>query len=130
VEGISRELHPLIQEEIYSIGREAITNSFRHANSLHIEVDIAYEPGQLRLRVRDDGRGIDPEVLTAGGRHGHWGLQGIRERASHIGARVQIWSRAGSGTEVDLRIPAARAYKQGSAGFRWFWLRRVIGRNG
>jgi signal transduction histidine kinase/ligand-binding sensor domain-containing protein len=130
VEGISRELHPLIREEIYSIGREAITNSFRHANSLHIEVDIAYEPGQLRLRVRDDGRGIDPEVLTAGGRHGHWGLQGIRERASHIGARVQIWSRAGSGTEVDLRIPAARAYKQGSAGFRWFWLRRVIGRNG
>jgi signal transduction histidine kinase/ligand-binding sensor domain-containing protein len=130
VEGTARELQPLIREEVYAIGREAVVNAFRHSNSVRIEVEISYESAQLRLRVRDDGRGIDPAVLNAGGRQDHWGLQGMRERASHIGARIEIWSRAGSGTEVDLRIAAARAYKHRPVGFRWFWLRRVFGRNG
>jgi nitrate/nitrite-specific signal transduction histidine kinase len=74
------------------------------------------------LRVRDDGNGIDPKVLEAGGRAGHWGLPGVRERAEKLGARLDFWSEAGAGTEVQLTVPAAVAYEKSrnGAGFRLF----------
>jgi nitrate/nitrite-specific signal transduction histidine kinase len=62
------------------------------------------------LLIRDDGRGIDPKVLQQGGRAGHWGLPGIRERANQIGARLTVWSEFGAGTEVELTVPASIAY--------------------
>jgi signal transduction histidine kinase len=65
----------------------------------------------LRLRIRDDGRGIDPKVLKEGGRAGHWGLRGLRERAERIGAKLDFWSEAGAGTEVQLAVPAAIAFE-------------------
>ena len=85
VEGGARELHPMIQEECYSIGREAIINALQHSKGRNIEVEIIYDSREFRLRFRDDGRGIDPEVLEKGGRDGHWGLQGMRERADRMG---------------------------------------------
>jgi signal transduction histidine kinase/streptogramin lyase len=129
VEGNARPLHPWVREEVYSIGREAIVNAFQHAGGTHIEVEIGYGARELRLRIRDDGRGMDPEILNAGGKHGHWGLKGMRERAEGIGAELQIWSGAGTGTEVDLRVPALRAYPNQVAAARWLWLRGVWGRN-
>ena len=82
-----------------------------HSGGLHVEVEILYETRQFRLRVRDDGRGIHPEILAKGGRSDHWGLQGMRERAKKIGAQLELWSRPGAGTEVELRVPAATAYR-------------------
>jgi signal transduction histidine kinase len=110
VEGGVRELHPVIREESYSIGREAIINALLHSEARSVEVEIIYEPREFRLRIRDDGRGIDPTILEKGGRTDHWGLQGMRERADRIGAQLDLWSRSGSGTEVELRIPANTAY--------------------
>jgi signal transduction histidine kinase len=113
VEGHARELHPLVLEECYCIGREAIINALTHSEGQHVEVEITYDSRQFRLRVRDDGRGIEPKILEAGGRSGHWGLQGMYERAQKIGGQLKFWSRPETGTEVELTVPGATAY-QGS----------------
>src|SRR6185369_3164813 len=104
VDGQRRALHPLLRDDIYRIGREALINSFRHARAKNIEVQVSYSPKQLKIVVRDDGRGIEPDVLAAG-RDGHWGLPGMRERAEQIGARLHLYSNAAAGTEVELRVP-------------------------
>jgi ligand-binding sensor domain-containing protein/signal transduction histidine kinase len=105
----SRPLRPIIRDEIYRIGREAITNAFRHARADSVEVEIEYASSHLRLLVRDDGCGIDPEVL-AQGREGHWGLIGMRERSEKIGGRLRLRSRVTAGTEVELTIPGIIAF--------------------
>ena len=110
VEGISRDLPPLIREEVYRIACEALRNAFRHAEAKQIEVEIRYTPRQFHLRVLDDGKGIDPAVLSAGGRPGHHGLPGIRERAELSGGKLSVSSELDCGTEIDLTIPAAIAY--------------------
>ncbi|HKR12336.1 MAG TPA: two-component regulator propeller domain-containing protein [Pyrinomonadaceae bacterium] len=110
VEGHVRDLHPLVLEECYCIGREAIINALSHSHGQHVEAEIAYDSRQFRLRVRDDGRGIDPKFLEAGGRSGHWGLQGMRERTQKIGGQLKFWSRPETGTEVELTVPGATAY--------------------
>jgi signal transduction histidine kinase len=109
VEGTPRQLHPIIRDEAYRIGREALANAFRHARANKIEIELEYSTKQLRILVRDDGAGIDPEVLESG-RDGHWGLAGMRERAESIGARLKVWSRANAGTEVELLIPGDVAF--------------------
>lgn len=113
VEGTVRELHPTVLEESYSIGREALINALRHSEGANIEVNILYHATHFQLRVRDDGRGIDPDVLEKKGRDGHWGLQGMRERAGRIGGQMKLRCRRrrGSGTEVELTIPAKIAYR-------------------
>jgi signal transduction histidine kinase len=111
VEGTVLELHPIIREETYSIGREALINALTHSDAHNIEAEITYESREFRLRIRDDGRGIDPAVLEKGGRDDHWGLQGMRERAKRIGGKLDLWSRPGSGTEVELTVPASTAYR-------------------
>jgi ligand-binding sensor domain-containing protein len=128
VEGNKRDLHPLVLEEAYLVGREAILNAFRHSGGLHVEVEIAYDENLFRLRVRDDGRGIAPPMLESGGREGHWGLRGMRERALRIGGHLDIWSRPEAGTEVELKVPAATAYRgtrSRSAISKWSWLGRT-----
>jgi signal transduction histidine kinase/ligand-binding sensor domain-containing protein len=119
VEGKPQRLSPKLQNEIYRIGREVIRNAFHHAAASRIEVEIRYDVHQLRLRIRDDGKGIDPKVLEAGGSPGHWGLPGIRERAKRIGSQFEFWSEAGAGTEVELRVPAALAYEKPRDGYRF-----------
>ena len=110
VEGIPRELHPILRDEVFRIAGEAMRNAFRHADAKQIEVEVRYDERQLRLRIRDDGKGIDPKLLTADGRKGHYGLPGMRERAKLIGGKLTVWSELDSGTEVELSIPASRAY--------------------
>ncbi len=111
VEGTQRDLSPMLQDEIYRISREVIRNAFAHAAASHIEVEIRYDRDKLRLRVRDDGKGIDPKVLHAGGQPGHFGIPGMRERAQRIGAHLDFWSESGAGAEVELTVPASLAYQ-------------------
>ena len=110
VEGTSRDLNPILRDDVYRIAGEALRNAFNHAQAQHIEVDIQYDKRQLQLRVRDDGRGISAQVLSNKGRSGHWGLQGMRERAKLVGGHLEIWSELDSGTEIELSIPASIAY--------------------
>ena len=110
VEGAPRNLHPILRDEVYRIAGEAMRNAFRHAAAQRIEVEIRYDEQQLRLRVRDNGKGIAPKLIGDDGREGHFGLRGMRERAKLIGGKLTVWSELDSGTEVELSIPAARAY--------------------
>jgi signal transduction histidine kinase len=121
VEGHPQSLHPVIREEVYSIGREALVNSFRHSGASRIEVELQYSASQLRILVRDDGCGVDAQLLESG-RHGHWGLSGMRERAERIGAKLKISSRAGDGTEVEIRVPGDVAFEShsSSSASKWF----------
>jgi signal transduction histidine kinase/ligand-binding sensor domain-containing protein len=119
VEGKPRNLSPTLQDEVYRIGREVIVNAFRHAVATRIEVEILYDEHQLRLRIRDDGKGIEPAKLETVRRPEHWGLSGIRERAQRIGSRIEFWSEAGAGTEVELRVPAALVYEKRRNGHRF-----------
>jgi len=112
VEGEPRILHPVVRDEVYRIAAEGLRNAFRHAQSSRIEVEIRYDAIRLRLRIRDDGKGIDPRLLDNEGRTGHWGLQGMRERAHLIGGNFEIWSDVGLGTEVELTLPASVAYEE------------------
>ena len=124
VEGERKTLSPTLQAEVHRIACEILTNAFRHACARRIEAEVRYGDEQLRVRIRDDGKGIGPEVLKKGSRQGHWGLPGVRERAHQIGAQLEFWSEAGAGTEVQLSIPAAKAYKNWQARPRLKFLRR------
>jgi signal transduction histidine kinase len=113
--GSARKLRPLIRDEVYQIGRELLVNAFRHSRASCIEVELDYARKRFRMVVRDDGCGIDPQVLHAG-REGHWGLPGIRERAERVGARLRVWSRPAAGTEVALSIPNSIAFESRMVG--------------
>ncbi|HUI81289.1 MAG TPA: two-component regulator propeller domain-containing protein, partial [Bryobacteraceae bacterium] len=127
VEGAPRDLHLIVRDEIYRITGEAVRNAFHHARARRIEVEIRYGQ-QLRVRVRDDGIGIDPNVASQEGRAGHFGLPGMRERSKRIGGQLEVWSEHGAGTEVELTIPASIAY--GSHASRRFGLfRSKVGTN-
>jgi len=119
VEGVPRDLHPILRDETYRIAAEALRNAFHHAQARQIEVELRYDNQQFRLRVRDDGKGIDPTILSGHGRDGHFGLPGMRERANAIGGNLVVWSELKAGTEVELRIPAAAAYPR-AAKRSWF----------
>jgi signal transduction histidine kinase/ligand-binding sensor domain-containing protein len=119
VEGQTGDLHPIVRDEIYKIAAEALRNAFRHAHAGRVEVEIRYDTGQFRLRVRDDGKGIDPAVLANQGLEGHYGLRGMPERAALIGGKLAVWSEVGAGTEVELRLPASVVYAT-SPGRTWW----------
>jgi len=132
VEGRPRPLHPIIRDEVYSIGREALVNAFRHNGAKSIEVEMEYAARRLRILVRDDGCGIGPQAPRSGG-GGRKGLPGMRERAEGIGARLKVRSRARAGTEVELSVPGQVAYLNQAPmrPQRWFArlsLRRSIAR--
>jgi signal transduction histidine kinase len=128
VEGPHRSLSPILQDEVYRIGREVLRNAFRHSQASHIEAEIRYDKRKLRLRIRDDGKGIDQKIMAEGASAGHWGLPGARERATRIGARLDFWSEAGAGTEVQLTVPASKAYAKPQARrrFRIFRKKEVL----
>src|SRR5215831_2178317 len=127
VQGSSVPLRAAVRDEVYSIGREALVNAFRHSNADNIEVELDYEGNYLRVLVRDDGHGIDAQVLESG-KDGHWGLSGMRERAERIGAKLRVLSRLGAGTEVELRVPSKIAFDSANTEPRstWFRLRRPV----
>jgi signal transduction histidine kinase/ligand-binding sensor domain-containing protein len=109
VEGATRSLAPIVGNEVDRIAIEALRNAFLHARAQRIEVDIWYHTREFRLRVRDNGKGIDPESLQ-NGRDGHYGITGMYERAKMVRGKLVFWSELGSGTEVELTIPASLAY--------------------
>jgi signal transduction histidine kinase len=129
VEGTTRELHPILRDEVYRIAGEALRNAFKHAQAQRIEVEIRYDERQLRVRVRDDGKGIDPKHLNEDGRPGHYGLRGMRERAKLMGGNLTVWSDLDSGTEVELRIPASRAYETFTARRRSWLTEKLSGKD-
>jgi signal transduction histidine kinase/ligand-binding sensor domain-containing protein len=109
VEGPPRDLHPILRDEVYAIAREAVRNAFRHARARNIEAQITYNASSFQLRIRDDGKGIDPGIV-AEGRAGHYGVPGMRERAMRIGGKLNVWTGTGAGTEIELSIPGSIAY--------------------
>jgi signal transduction histidine kinase len=123
VEGTPLPLRSVVRDDVYGIGREALVNAFRHSRSKNIDVHLEYGPSCLRILVRDEGCGIDGQVLESG-RDGHWGLSGMRERADRIGARLRVFSRPGGGTEVELRVPSEIAFESGSSSSASKWLTR------
>jgi signal transduction histidine kinase len=104
VAGHPKELKPAIQEQINLIGREALANALLHSEATCIEAEVEYLPRRLRVVVRDNGRGIDPQAARTQS-DAHWGLVGMRDRAESIGAKLTIWSRPGAGTEVEISVP-------------------------
>ena len=120
VEGTSRNLHPILRDEVYRLAAEGLRNAFRHAAAQNVEVEIRYDEKYFRLRVRDDGKGIGPEVLRGDGREGHYGLHGMKERAKLVGGKLTIWSEVDGGTEIELIISASRAYGKPTRRFWYF----------
>ena len=112
VEGRPRQLKSGVRDEAYQIVREAARNAYQHAAAHHIETEVTFADADLSIRVRDDGVGIDPQILARGRRPGHWGLPGMRERSESLGGRLYVWSERNAGTEVELRIPAEIAYSE------------------
>jgi ligand-binding sensor domain-containing protein/signal transduction histidine kinase len=123
-EGQPRALRPLVRDEAYLIAREAVINAFRHAQASKIEVEVGYASRHLRVLVRDNGCGIDSQLLRVG-REGHWGLAGMRERAEKIGGKLTVLSGVDAGTEMELSVPGALAFQDGSANRLWAWLPRL-----
>jgi ligand-binding sensor domain-containing protein/signal transduction histidine kinase len=109
VVGQPRPLDPVAFEEVLRVGREAISNAITHAGAAQIEAELTYRDRELTLKVSDDGKGMDANTLEAG-RAGHWGLKGMRERAGSLRAVLELWSRPGGGTVVQLVVPASVAY--------------------
>lgn len=125
LQGTAQLLLAPVLHELYEITREALRNARHHSKASEIEVDLYYDVDQLRLRVRDNGIGIDPKFLNGHGETGHYGLPGIRERAELLGGKLSIWTAAASGTEIELNLPAARAYATPPPK-RTPWLLRVL----
>ncbi|CUI05158.1 two-component system sensor protein [Janthinobacterium sp. CG23_2] len=129
VRGAPAPLRPLVRDEVYQVGHEAVVNAFRHARALHVKVDIEYGARQFQMTVGDDGLGIAPAYLTPMGRADHWGLRGMHERVGRIGALLAIHSDPARGSEVRLSIKAQLAYRR--APRRLFaWLRKKNDKRG
>ncbi len=125
VEGERQTLSPALQDEVYRIARELLRNAFQHALARRIEAEIRYDNHLFRVLIRDDGKGMDPKVLKEGGQAGHWGLPGVRERAKQIGARLDFWSEAGAGTEVQLTVPVSAGSERPRDGSRFRLFRKT-----
>jgi signal transduction histidine kinase len=110
VDGEARALEPMVMTELTKIMREALYNAFCHAEASAIEVEINYGKRLFRLRVRDNGKGFEPEHLQQKSGLQHLGLQNMRTRADRLSARFDLWSRPGLGTEVETTLAAERAY--------------------
>jgi signal transduction histidine kinase len=130
VEGIARETHPIVRDEVYRIGCEAIRNAGLHSGGSELEMNLIYSDN-LTLRVRDNGKGIDPEIAVHG-KPGRFGLTGMKERATRIGGKLRVFSRPDSGTEVELIVPGRIIFREASALQRSFSakLREVLRRKG
>ncbi len=110
VVGDAREMHPIVRDEIYRIGYEAIRNASTHSGASRLEVELKYD-NDLVLLVSDHGTGIDPAVADRG-KDGHFGLQGMRERAARIGGKLTLVSSSNSGTEIRLIVPGAIIFRK------------------
>jgi signal transduction histidine kinase len=103
VQGTYRPLERRIEDQLLRIGKEAVSNALRHAGANQIDVTLFYNADAVRLSVIDDGKGFDPETVQVH-REGHFGLQGMKERASEIQAAFEIQSQTGQGTRVCVEL--------------------------
>ena len=113
VVGDAKEMHPVVRDEVYRIGYEAIRNACMHSKGSRLEVGLTYSQ-DLAVRVSDNGVGIDPTVAYRG-KEGHFGLEGMRERAARIGSKLKVVSEENSGTEVTLVIPGGIVFRKAGA---------------
>jgi signal transduction histidine kinase len=127
VVGVPQTIGPIVFDEAHRIAREALINAFQHSRAQKIEVDLTYTDVGVSLHIRDDGAGIDPQILRTG-KAGHWGLSGMRERAQKIGGQLKIWSNPVAGTEVELTIPAKVAYPQEVKQSLWLRIKQAVTR--
>jgi signal transduction histidine kinase len=123
--GTPHAVGPIVFDEVYRIAREAMINAFGHSQASKIEIELTYGEMHLSIRIRDDGIGIDSRILSEG-KPGHWGLFGMRERAQKIGGQLNIWSKPGAGTEIELTVPANVAYRQGNKESLWKRFKRSL----
>jgi signal transduction histidine kinase len=107
--GESRELHPLVRDEVYKIAEEAIRNALAHSRGTRLEIELRYTQ-DVAVRVGDDGIGIEATLITQG-KKGHFGLQGMRERASRVGGTLTIRTAVSSGTDIEIIVPGRVAYR-------------------
>jgi signal transduction histidine kinase/ligand-binding sensor domain-containing protein len=126
VQGATRQLNPVVRDEACRIAGEALRNAFRHARARRITVAIRYDKRHFHLTVRDDGSGFDDEAIRQQPA-GHFGLHGMRERAEIVGGRLEVWSKLDSGTEVEMTVPGAIAYRVSD---RQSWWSRVLSGDG
>ena len=112
-------MHPVVRDEIYRIGYEAIRNSCAHSSGDRLEVTLKYGH-DLTLSINDNGAGIDPEIIEKG-KEGHFGLRGMRERAERIGSKFTLVSSPGSGTDITLVVPGRIAFRTARLG----WSERI-----
>jgi signal transduction histidine kinase len=110
MDGEPRELHPAVQHEVSFIAREAVGNACMHAQASELRLELAYGD-EFRLLVKDNGRGMEAATLQSG-KPGHFGLQGMKERAARLRAKIDIVSSPQRGTEVLLKIPGNVAYRK------------------
>jgi signal transduction histidine kinase len=122
VQGSSRDVHPILRDEVYRIALEGMRNAFQHAQANAIQAEIVYGDS-LKVRISDDGKGIDPATVNQR-RAGHYGLAGMRERAESIGGNLEVSSAPGVGTEIQLSIPGGIAFGGSGAGSLFRRLRR------
>ena len=102
--GIYRALSPSLENEVVRIAQEAVTNAVRHSGASRLGLNLRYHPNEVALRVRDNGKGFQTTDPTLPAR-GHFGLQGMRERADQIGATLNVESSPESGTAITLKVP-------------------------
>jgi signal transduction histidine kinase/ligand-binding sensor domain-containing protein len=125
VTGTPRPLSAAVADDVYRIAREGLTNAARHAQATVVEVEIAYGIKDFRLRVRDNGKGLEPSIQEAGRRAGHFGLLGMRERARKIGGNFNLWTADRAGIEIELVLPATAAYQEERTSFLHSLTRRL-----
>jgi signal transduction histidine kinase len=118
VEGRERPLNATAGHDVLQVGRQAISNAFQHARARNIHVLLSYGDKSFRLRIEDNGRGINEESMNLQ-RPGHFGMVGMKERAERLGGSISIRSREGEGTEVDLFVPANLLYQNGTPRSVW-----------
>jgi signal transduction histidine kinase len=118
VQGTAKDMHPIIRDEVYRIGYEAIRNACLHSGASRLEVELSYAQ-DLVLRVLDNGKGIGADAAAAAGKDGHFGLKGMQERATRVRGRLFLSSSAGKGTRVELIVPGAVAFRDPNPVRRW-----------
>lgn len=109
VTGNAREMHPVVCDELYRVGYEAIHNACTHSKASRLNVGLKYGH-DLAVHVKDNGIGIDQTIL-ARGKEGRFGLQGMRERVARIGGKLTIVSSADSGTEIIVVVPGGIVFR-------------------
>jgi len=122
--GQRQDLDLEVQRELCLIAREALTNTLRHSKAKSAEILLTYSATIFTMKCIDSGVGVEPSVLTKGNRTGHWGLVGMRERAVSIQSTIQIWSSPRGGTEIEIRVPARKAYRSPQS--RWMWFQQLL----